>query len=314
MFKRILFYILMFESLLTNVFSQNPQQMFHALNQNTLPLNQKAQLPAFFAAYSVRKLSSSYNGPAMEVRRSSDNAQADVYFYGGSCVAAQSQVKITAKGTSSYTVGDIVTFSTFYSGTNVYVRTWYDQSGNAQNASQTTSSNQPQIVSSGTLITQKGRPFITFKGLHTAIRLLVSPSASLADGSLFGVYKVDVPSNTLGLADNGTYSYNVNTYNTTGKLGVTRYTFSDNASTISNAGTSTPGLVAWSIKSGNNIEIDTPTTSATVSVSFNLGIAQIYGNSSTSSQLEIAEIFIVNYATSAQRKIIFNNQKGFFGL
>jgi hypothetical protein len=44
--------------------------------------------------------------------------------------------------------------SSSYSGSGT---TWFDLSGNGNNATQTTSSNQPQIVSSGSVILQNGK-------------------------------------------------------------------------------------------------------------------------------------------------------------
>jgi hypothetical protein len=44
------------------------------------------------------------------------------------------------------------------------VTTWYDQSGNGYNATQTTATNQPQIVSSGAVILEGGKPTLQFDG------------------------------------------------------------------------------------------------------------------------------------------------------
>jgi hypothetical protein len=42
------------------------------------------------------------------------------------------------------------------------VHTWYDQSGNGNNATQGTNANQPQIVASGSVITENGKPTVSF--------------------------------------------------------------------------------------------------------------------------------------------------------
>jgi hypothetical protein len=42
--------------------------------------------------------------------------------------------------------------------------TWYDQSGNGRNATQTTAAKQPRIVNSGAIETQNGRPALFFDG------------------------------------------------------------------------------------------------------------------------------------------------------
>jgi hypothetical protein len=97
------------------------------------------------AAYSLRRLSSSYTGKAIRVRRS---------------VGSPSEINIGFSGEDL----DIATLESFCSGTNGFVTTWYDQSGNGRDATQTTAENQPQIVSSGSVITENGKPSVQFDG------------------------------------------------------------------------------------------------------------------------------------------------------
>ena len=61
--------------------------------------------------------------------------------------------------------------------TNVdgFVTTWYDQSL-SNNATQTTATNQPKIVSAGSLVTENGKPAIDFDGVND--RLITSSFAS----------------------------------------------------------------------------------------------------------------------------------------
>ena len=89
--------------------------------------------PNAAAAYSLRKLRTAYTGSAIRVRRSNDNTEQDIGF------------------TSS---GDIDTASlkTFVGANSGFVTTWYDQSGNARNATQTTAANQPRIMEAGNII------------------------------------------------------------------------------------------------------------------------------------------------------------------
>jgi hypothetical protein len=102
------------------------------------------------AAYSVRLLRTAYTGNAIRVRRSSDNTEQNIGF--------------TALGNL-----DTTALITFCSGTNGFVTTWYDQSGNALNLTQTTAANQPQIVSSGVLVTQNSKPAIYFDGVNDVL-------------------------------------------------------------------------------------------------------------------------------------------------
>jgi hypothetical protein len=52
----------------------------------------------------------------------------------------------------------------FVGSGNGFVTTWYDQSGNGRNATQTDPTKQPQIVSNGAIITMNGRPTLFFDG------------------------------------------------------------------------------------------------------------------------------------------------------
>lgn len=84
------------------------------------------------AAYSFRVLSSSFaNAAVVRVRRSSDNAELD------------------------FTAEDITTsvlINWVGAGNDGFVETWYDQSGNGNNATQLTASSQPKIVENGALL------------------------------------------------------------------------------------------------------------------------------------------------------------------
>src|SRR3954469_2653137 len=66
------------------------------------------------AAYSTRLVKSSYGGPCMRVRRSSDNAEADVAFNPIYKMLLQSSTAtITAVGSSGLTIGTTMTFASF---------------------------------------------------------------------------------------------------------------------------------------------------------------------------------------------------------
>lgn len=92
--------------------------------------------------YSLRKLRTAYAGNCIRVRRSSDNAELNIGFVSN--------------------VLDTASLLTFCGVGNGFVTTWYDQSGNANNGVQTTAFNQPQIVSSGAMITTNGKNSLLF--------------------------------------------------------------------------------------------------------------------------------------------------------
>lgn len=111
------------------------------------------------AAYSLRKILDSYAGPAIRVRRSSDNAQADIGF--------------NAAGNL-----DQSALKAFVGNGDGFVVTWYDQSGNALHATDATVSDQPQIVSSGSVLkSAQGLPAVRFNGGNT----LSVPSGQLVE-------------------------------------------------------------------------------------------------------------------------------------
>ena len=119
---------------------------FSFLQSQTTPLLLDAY-PGAAAAYSVRKLRTAYVGSAIRVRRSSDNTELNIGFSGVNL--------------------DNTALTSFCSGTNGFVTTWYDQSGNANNATQTTAANQPQIVSSGSIINVNSKPCLQFTNSST---------------------------------------------------------------------------------------------------------------------------------------------------
>lgn len=95
------------------------------------------------AAYSLRKLSASTTN-VVRVRRSSDDAESNF-------TAAE-----VADGTLEAWVGAL---------NDGYVTTWYDQSGNGNDATQATAATQPQIVSGGSVILENGKPVVSPDGV-----------------------------------------------------------------------------------------------------------------------------------------------------
>ena len=128
--------------------------------------------PSATAAYSLRKLRTAYTGSAIRVRRSSDNTEQDIGFSGNNL--------------------DQSALTTFVGANNGFVVKWYDQSGNVNNATQTTQANQPQIVNNGVVILTNTKPSIKFDGTNDG--LILSNSLTYANtGSLISfVGKRDV--------------------------------------------------------------------------------------------------------------------------
>lgn len=100
------------------------------LNQGQLATRQVGLLPSDArqannnAVYSMRKIVPSYTGYALRVRRSSDNAEADVSFDSNGLVSDASPVTLVSDGSTS-TLG---TFKNFIE----FVSIWYNQSKNTE--------------------------------------------------------------------------------------------------------------------------------------------------------------------------------------
>ena len=109
-----------------------------------LVLDQLSALPAI--AYSLRRRTQTYAGPAINVRRDSDNAAMDIGFIGN--------------------ILDTVTLLAFCGSGNGFVTKWYNQGilGASAAVYQATAVSQPQIVSSGDVVTLNGLPTVYFSG------------------------------------------------------------------------------------------------------------------------------------------------------
>ena len=116
----------------------NSDRSVGVLQASSLLLN---LFPNAAAAYSLRGLRW-LGDPVIRVRRSSDSTEQDF-------TAAQ--------------INDGSLLSFVGSGDGL-VTTWYDQSGNGNDATQTTASEQPKIVDAGVLVTENGKAALNFDG------------------------------------------------------------------------------------------------------------------------------------------------------
>ena len=131
-------------------------------------------------AFSVNKLRSAYSGDALRVRRSSDNAECDVEFLNG-WVSLDSPINNLSAGSGA-------TLTAWAGSDSCYTVTWFDQSGNARDATQATSSKQPMIVSAGALVTGAGsKPALNL--VYTATQGFTFTATSIS-GSAFTWFAV----------------------------------------------------------------------------------------------------------------------------
>jgi hypothetical protein len=117
-----------------------------------------------YQAYSTRLLREAYTGPALKVRRSSDSTTLDIGFNDEGLLDTAALLAFTGAGDG-------------------LVTKWYDQSGNAHDMAQNTTTAQPQLVISGAINTigpgaQPGLKFGTPRNLRLAAPSVASAAAS----------------------------------------------------------------------------------------------------------------------------------------
>lgn len=84
------------------------------------------------AAYSFRKLKSTYTGSAVRLRRASDSTEQDIGFLGF----------VPGLGSPF----DVAAANAFCAATSCFIAKWYDQSGGARDLVQATAATQPPLV------------------------------------------------------------------------------------------------------------------------------------------------------------------------
>lgn len=123
-------------------------------------------------AFSFRKLSNSYSGPSIRVRRSSDDAEQGIGFVSD--------------------VLDTASLLSFVGSSDGYIVIWYDQTGNGYDAVQTNMTYQPKIVSAGVIELLNGNPVMRMDGSDDYLTLPLSSVNGLTSATQFGVFKTQV--------------------------------------------------------------------------------------------------------------------------
>lgn len=160
--------------------------------QNTLDLvGLSGDAPASYA-YSIRKLSSTYTGNSIQVRRSSDDRTQDIGF----------------NLDGELNQADLLNF---VGANNGFITTWYDQSGNGLNLTNTNYNEQPKIVNAGTVNVENGKPFIQFYGSPSGTKNSLNlPSESATNGTVIMVNKFGAGGDGFLLGHTGSYYWHSN--------------------------------------------------------------------------------------------------------
>ena len=185
-----------------------------------VPLELLTAYPGATAGYSVRKLSTTYSGAAIRVRRSSDNTESDIGF-------------------DSFGNLDETALTTFVGANNGFVTKWYDQGGSARDFSQTTAANQPRIVSSGVIDKANNIPSLFF-GVSNDINMTVSAANEPAFDftNTYSIYICAKPANQTG--DQTIFGKGTNLFAQTGYYISIRETTSNTAYLVINNSSSSP--------------------------------------------------------------------------
>lgn len=135
------------------------------------------------AAFSLRKLTSlaTYS---IRARRESDNSEKDIGFKNG--------------------LLDEDSLEEFGGASDCFVTTWYDQSGNGNDATQTTQSSQPKIydLATASVIKENSKSAMEFDGVNDFIRI-----PNIAGTATMDIFFVNRHDPTIGLATEYLYPY-----------------------------------------------------------------------------------------------------------
>ena len=197
-----------------------------------------------------------------------------------------------------------------------FVETWYDQSGNGNNALQDTAANQPKIVDAGSLVSGG----VNFNGTDDFFELESIVGATNAQ-SIFGVVELDaldssteiILDNRDGNGDGSIYFVGANNF---------KYLFDSNAPFAELSASTNQSLVS-AFKTSSDVAIginggtlDTASNTDTISVTTAPRIgARSFSSASTFFAGEIAELIIYNSDQSANRADVetnINNQYNLF--
>jgi hypothetical protein len=157
--------------------------------------------PSAHHAYSLRKLRTAYTGFCLRIRRTtttptvttttvdlsfdSNNTislNSAITYVSGTVTLATNLGQFCASVVNGYSNPDLVN-----TNQNIFVVTWFDQSGNGKNPTQATAGNQPRLVTAGNLELSGGKVAVRFVKASTNFLNLLDTSANINNMSSFFV-------------------------------------------------------------------------------------------------------------------------------
>jgi hypothetical protein len=162
------------------------------MGTGALPAELLDAYPGAAAAYSVRKLSSTYSGSAIRVRRSSTNTEQDIGFDSNGDL-------------------DTAALTSFVGAQSGFITIWYDQSGNGRNATQTIAGSQPRIVNAGVIELQNSLPSVRLLGSQY-LEIQTSVSNLLSSANITHIFSAMIQTSSTGTLVGAYQSGSTNRY------------------------------------------------------------------------------------------------------
>jgi hypothetical protein len=259
--------------------------------------------------YSLRKLSSTYTGSAVRVRRSNDNSEQDIGFVGQNF--------------------DSASLSTFVGANSAFVTKWYDQTDNNRTAAQTTAGNQPRIVNAGTIEVENGKTAINF-GTNSNNWWLDLPTGALAASNLCSYFQV-ARINTFGSSNAGVFApsttnstgieilqhdvISIPSYmrlNNTAKNTAANTLWTNNAQSMFTFITNASSTAAW--KNATSVTLSSTTAMGTLGFTGVYAIGRYAGGSSNVMSGEWQELVIYQSDETSNRTGIQGNINTYYGI
>ncbi|NGY38430.1 hypothetical protein FQU23_013020 [Flavobacterium sp. XN-5] len=282
--------------------------------QNTLDVLGLDNTTPAAGVYSLRKLSSSYVGSAIQVRRSTDNTTQNIGFDSNGNLDTNSLTSFVGSGDGFLTI-------------------WYDQSGTGNNAIQNALLNQPKIITTGVIERANGLPTIIFSGSQ----FLVVTSTSF-NNDLTGclIYKASSLNTGSGSAETWYFMNGIFGSEQSGGTTDFAYGIYNNKFTAGNGGTPDNSVAGNTTVNDNAIRLHSWTRNSTTgqinlyengtndgTANFNTGIRlavpsvaiganQTFSGGQIFYNGNVSELILFAAVLTTQRQTIENNQRLYY--
>ena len=165
--------------------------------------------PSAHHAYSLRRLRTAYDGFCLRVRRETSTPTVtativDLAFDSNNAISLDSGISyVSGEPTVASTLGQFCAAPGYintdgYNPCEIFVVTWFDQSGNVKNPTQAMAGNQPRLVNAGGLETSGGQVAVRFVKTSSNLLQLTDNTANIDNMSSYfvGAYTTNVANNT----------------------------------------------------------------------------------------------------------------------